>query len=266
MSAPSLNRIGALVLRHWYLLRSSWPRLLDMVYWPTVQMLTWGFITVSLAPPAGAAGQGLGVLLGAALLWDVLLRAQLGTSMSFLEEMYSRNLGHLMASPLRPIEFLAALATVGMLRTLVGMVPTSLLAIWFFGFSIYDMGLSLAAFFALLVFMGWAIGLFIAGLVMRVGMGAEALAWGFVFAIAPLSAVFYPLAVLPEWLQPVSLALPSTHVFEGMRALLRDGVVRGDHLAAAFALDLLYLGLGIAAFLAFHESARDRGRLLQMGE
>ena len=38
----SPRRVGAMMLRYWYLLRSSWPRLLDLVYWPTVQMLTWG--------------------------------------------------------------------------------------------------------------------------------------------------------------------------------------------------------------------------------
>lgn len=266
MSPLSARRVGALMLRHWYLLRSSWPRLLDMIYWPTVQMLTWGFITLSLPLPEGTAGQGIGILLGAALLWDVLLRAQLGTSMAFLEEMYARNLGHLLASPLRPIEMLIALASVGLLRTLVGMVPTSLLAIWFFGYSVYDMGLALVAFFAALVLMGWAIALFISGLVMRVGMGAEALAWGLVFAIAPLSAVFYPVSVLPPFLQSVAWCLPSAHVFEGMRRLLLEGTVDMSTIGLAFALDGLYLALGIFGFLRFHDGARDKGRLLQTGE
>ncbi|PWR22118.1 ABC transporter permease [Zavarzinia compransoris] len=260
------GRVAALILRHWYLLRSSWPRLLEMIYWPTVQMLTWGFITLSLRPGADVAGLGLGALLGAAMLWDVLLRAQLGTSLSFLEEMYSRNLGHLLASPLRPGEMLVALALVGLIRTLIGMVPTSLLAIWFFGYSVYDLGLALAAFFALLVVMGWSVSLFVAGLIMRVGLGAEGLAWGLVFALAPLSAVFYPVSVLPGGLQPVALALPSTHVFEGMRILIAEGRLDFGHLAWAAGLDALFLGLGIAAFLGFHRSARRRGRLLQTGE
>lgn len=262
----SAGRIGAMVLRHWYLLRSSWPRLVEMAYWPTVQMLTWGFITLSLGRPGTVIEHGAGVLLGAALLWDVLLRCQLGTSLSFLEEMYSRNLGHLMASPLRPGEFLISLALVGLFRTLAGMIPTSLLAIWFFGFSAYDMGLGLVAFFFLLVAMGWAIGLFISGLLMRVGLGAEGLAWGLVFAIAPLSAIFYPLSTLPGWLQIPAQLLPSTHVFEGMRALLLDGTMRLDHLALAFGLDCLYLSLGVWGFFGFYRSARERGRLLQMGE
>lgn len=261
-----MGRIGALALRHWYLLRSSWPRLIDLVYWPAVQMLTWGFLTLSLTPAHGIAMQGVAALLGAAILWDVLLRAQLGTTMSFLEEMYSRNLGHLLASPLRPVEMMLALAFVGLLRTLIGMVPTSLLAIWFFGYSVYDMGLALAAYFAVLVGMGWAVSFFIAGLIMRVGLGAEALAWGLVFAIAPLSAVFYPVAVLPEILHPVALALPSTHVFEGMRALMLDGTMDMQHLVVGAVLDMVYLGLGIAAFLGFHGAARRNGRLLQMGE
>src|SRR5512143_1996339 len=105
----SLNRVGAMVRRYWYLLRSSWPRILDLIYWPTVQMLMWGFLQLYVTQSGGPFARATGVFIGAVLLWDILFRGQLGFSISFLEEMYAHNLGNLMMSPLRPFEFISAL-------------------------------------------------------------------------------------------------------------------------------------------------------------
>src|SRR6202050_5319719 len=164
MPAPagsSSRRIAAMMLRYWYLLRSSWPRLLDLVYWPTVQMLTWGFLQYYIATNAGFFARAGGTFIGAVLLWDILFRGQLGFSVSFLEEMWSRNLANLMISPLKPIELVIALMAMSIVRLAIGMVPVSLLAIGFFGFNLYAMGLALAAFFANLILTSWAVGIFV---------------------------------------------------------------------------------------------------------
>ena len=121
--AFSPRRVGAMMLRYWYLLRSSWPRLLDLVYWPTVQMLTWGFLQYYIANNAGFFARAGGTFIGAVLLWDILFRGQLGFSMSFLEEMWSRNIGNLMMSPLRPFEFMVALMVMSVVRLSIGAVP-----------------------------------------------------------------------------------------------------------------------------------------------
>ena len=262
----SLGRVGALVLRHVYILRSSLPRLLDLAYWPTVQMVMWGFMTQFLAGQTSYVAQAFGVLLSAVLLWDVLFRGQLGLSISFLEEIWSRNLGHLFVSPLRPAEMATALMTMSLIRTLIGIVPASLLALYFFGFSVYSLGLYLVGFFFGLIAFGWAIGLAVSGLVMRYGMAMESLAWGVIFALMPISAVYYPVSVLPAWLQYIAWALPPAHVFEGMRAILVHGEARPDLLLSTLALDALYLGLGFLAWLGLFRGARQRGRLLQSGE
>ena len=125
----SPRRIGAMMLRYWYLLRSSWPRLLDLVYWPTVQMVTWGFLQYYITSNAGFFARAGGTFIGAVLLWDILFRGQLGFSISFLEEMWSRNIGNLMMSPLRPIEFIAALMVMSVVRLSIGAVPVTFLAI-----------------------------------------------------------------------------------------------------------------------------------------
>jgi ABC-2 type transport system permease protein len=262
----SLNRVSAMVRRYWYLLRSSWPRILDLIYWPAVQMLMWGFLQMYVAENSGYFARASGVFIGAVLLWDILFRSQLGFSISFLEEMYARNLGNIMMSPLRPVEFVAALMIMSLIRLAIGMVPVTLLAIAFFGFNLWSLGIALAAFFVNLVLTSWSIGILVSGLLLRNGMGAESLAWTIMFLFLPLTCVYYPVSVLPNVLQYVAWSLPPTYVFEGMRALLIDHVFRADLMLEAFAFNVVLFAAAAAAFLALLRSARVQGSLLQTGE
>jgi ABC-2 type transport system permease protein len=264
--AYSPRRVGAMILRYWYLLRSSWPRLLELIYWPAVQMMMWGFLQHYIDQNASFFARAGGTFIGAVLLWDILFRGQLGFSVSFLEEMWSRNLANLMISPLRPGELIAALMAMSVVRLAIGMVPVSLLAIAFFGFNVWSLGLALAAFFANLILTSWAIGIFVSGLVLRNGLGAENLAWTIMFIFLPLTCVYYPVATLPSWLQAVAWTLPPTYVFEGMRTLLIEHTFRADLMLEALALNALFFALAVAAFLALLESARRNGALMQAGE
>jgi len=263
---PSLRRIGAMVLRYWYLLRSSWPRLLELIYWPAVQMLTWGFLQLYISQNAGFFARAGGTFVGAVLLWDILFRGQLGFSISFLEEMWARNLANLMISPLRPIEFIAALMIMSIVRLVIGMVPVTLLALAFFSFNIYALGLVLAVFFVNLILTSWAIGIVVSAIVLRNGLGAESIAWTIMFLLLPLACVYYPVSTLPQPLQIVAWALPPTYVFEGMRAVLMDQVFRVDLMLDALALNAVLLVAATAAFVALLQSARRNGALLQTGE
>ena len=264
----SLGRVGAMVLRYSYLLRSSWPRVLDLIYWPTVQMVTWGFLQtfISKGGTPGPAAAGAGALIGAVMLWDILFRGQLGFSMSFLEEMYSRNLGNLLMSPLRPLELVIALTVMSLVRLVIGIVPVTGLAVWFFGFNLWGLGLALGAFVANLLLTSWAVGLLVCGLILRNGLGAEAFAWSLMFLLLPLTCVYYPVAVLPGWLQVVAWSLPPTYVFEGLRALLGAHQFRADLMAEALGLNALAYLIGLVSFLMLLRSARNEGTLLQLGE
>ena len=264
--AFSPRRVAAMVLRYWYLLRSSWPRLVELIYWPVVQMMMWGFLQLYIDQHASFFAMAGGTFIGAVLLWDILFRGQLGFSISFLEEMWAHNLGNLMMSPLRPVEFISALMIMSMVRLAIGMVPVSLLAIAFFNFNIYGFGFALAAFFANLIFTSWAIGIFVSGLVLRNGLGAESFAWTIMFLFLPLTCVYYPVAVLPGWLQPVAWMLPPTYVFEGMRELLINRTFRGDLMLQALALNAAFFLAASVAFLGLLNSARRQGSLLQTGE
>jgi ABC-2 type transport system permease protein len=265
-AGSSSRRIAAMMLRYWYLLRSSWPRLLDLVYWPTVQMVTWGFLQYYIASNAGFFARAGGTFIGAVLLWDILFRGQLGFSISFLEEMWSRNIGNLMMSPLRPFEFMTALMVMSVVRLSVGAVPVTFLAIAFFGFNLYGLGFALVAFFLNLMLTSWAIGIFVSGLILRNGMGAENLAWSIMFLFMPLTCVYYPVTTLPLWLQHVAWLLPPTYVFEGMRALVIDKVFRPDLMIDALALNVVLFAAGSFAFIKLLQSARRQGSLLQTGE
>lgn len=262
----AMHRINAMVLRYWYLLLSSWPRLLELLYWPILQIITWGFLQLYIAENANFFARAGGTLIGAVILWDILFRGQLGFSISFLEEMWSRNIGNLMMSPLKPIEFLLALMIMSLIRLAIGVVPMTLLALYLFHFNIYSLGLPLIAFFCNLIFTSWSVGIFVSGLVLRNGLGAESIVWTLMFALMPLACIYYPVSVLPLWLQYVAWTLPPTYVFEGMRALLIEGTFRIDLMLDALLINCLLLVASFGAFLALLRSAKKNGSLLSGGE
>jgi ABC-2 type transport system permease protein len=262
----SLQRIGAMILRYWYLLLSSWPRLLELMYWPVLQVITWGFLQSYIAQNAGYFARAGGTLIGAVILWDILFRGQLGFSISFLEEMWARNMGNLMMSPLKPIEFLLALMAMSLIRLALGVIPMTLLAYFVFDFNFYGLGLPAIAFFCNLIFTSWAVGIFVSGLVLRNGLGAESIVWTLMFALLPLACVYYPVSVLPLWLQHVAWFVPPTYVFEGLRALLTDHVFRADLMLWALAINAVLLVASFASFIALLNAARRHGSLLAGGE
>jgi ABC-2 type transport system permease protein len=263
----SARRIWGMMYRHLALYRRSWPRLLELAYWPVLQMCIWGFTASYLAARMGnpAAITG-GLLLGGVLLWEIALRSQMGVAISFLEELWSRNLGHVFVSPLRPWELVAALIGMSMIRMAVGVLPAILLAWFLYAFNLFTLGPIIVLFFANLMIMGWWVALGVVSLILRHGAGAEALAWSVLFGLTPFSAVFYPVAVLPAALRPIALALPSAHVFEGMRAVLLQNTIRWDHMAWAVGLNIAWTLAAAVVFARQFRAARVRGALLSIGE
>lgn len=262
----ALRRIRAMVRRYAVLIMGSVPRMIELMYWPLVQMLLWGFLQMHLAATTSLFANAAGLLIGSVLLWDILLRGQFGFSLSFLEEMWSRNLGNILMSPLRPNEYIVSLMIISLVRLGISLLPVVMLAYLFFGFNLLSLGLPLAAFFANLVFAGWTIGLVSNGIIVRYGLGAESFAWVAVFFFLPLCCVYYPVSTLPVWLQPVSEALPPTHVFEGLRALVIGHEFRAELMIRAFALNCFYFTGAYLLFRYFLWQARVKGSLMQLGE
>jgi len=262
----SIRRIRAMVRRYSVLILGSVPRMIELMYWPLVQMLLWGFLQTYLAGSTSLFANAAGLLIGSVLLWDILLRGQFGFSLSFLEEMWSRNLGNILMSPLRPNEYIISLMVISFVRLGISLLPVVGLAYLFFGFNLFSLGLPLAAFFTNLVFFGWTIGLVANGVIVRYGLGAESFTWVAVFFFLPLCCVYYPLSTLPPWLQPISEALPPTHVFEGLRALVINQEFLPGLMAKAFALNIFYFTGAYLLFRYFLWQARVKGSLMQLGE
>ena len=264
---PAARRVWALMYRHLALYRRSWPRLLELAYWPVLQMCIWGFTASFLATRMGGPAVLAGAtLLGGVLLWEVALRSQMGVAISFMEEMWSRNLGHVFVSPMRPWELVAALILMSAIRMAAGVLPAILVAWLLYAYNLFALGPVVVLFFMNLMMFGWAVALGVVSLILRHGAGAEALAWSVLFGLTPFSAVFYPVSVLPAALQPVALMLPAAHVFEGMRGILLNGEVRWGHLVAAFALNAIWIGGAALLFSRQFRQARLRGALLSIGE
>ena len=258
-----------MIARHVFLIRKSWPRLLSFAYYPVMQLLVWGFVTQYLG--AQSASQGIlqavpGILLTGVLLWDVLVRGELGLFLSFLEEMYSRNLGNLFVSPLRLHEFVISQMVMSIVRVVIGSGVALLVAVTFFDLKFAHQAFALSLCLGCLLVFGWAIGLLANGLVLRFGLGAEEIGWAVVFLIGPLSGAYYPISVLPIWLQKIAYAMPTAWAFEAMREALMHGRIAWELLGTAMLLNALYFVVCAFLFWRFVESGRERGLLLQMGE
>jgi ABC-2 type transport system permease protein len=260
------HRIIALVLRHLYLYRRSLPRIMEIFYWPFLDLVIWGFITVYLSRYQSQIPGFVTFFLGALILWDMLFRAQQGITISFLEELWARNLMNLFASPLKPSEFLAATMVMSILKVTCVSVIMALCALLFYSYNVFVMGLWLMPFVFNLVLTGWVIGVFTTSLIMRFGQEAEVLAWSMVFLFQPISCVFYPMEVLPAWLQPVAWANPASHIFEGMRVVLSTGQAPLTNLAWAVGLNGLLLLAAVAWFYQTFAYCKEQGLLVRIGE
>ncbi len=259
------HRIWALVYRHLCLYKRSAARLMEVFYWPLLDLLVWGFLTVYLQQVRTTL-PAVAFLLGAMILWDILYRSQQGISISFLEEVWSRNLLNLFVTPLRAGEFLLATILISTGKVVASAVVTVLLAWLFYSFNLFILGVALIPFVLSLVALGWAIGIATTAMVLRYGQKAEVTAWALAFLIQPIAAVFYPVSVLPIWLQPLANLIPATHVFEGMRAVILTGIFPGRLLLYATLLNLLHLGLALAFFYRMLRVVREKGLLVRIGE
>lgn len=258
-------RISGLLLRHAYLYRRSLARAMQIVFWPVMDLLVWGFITVYLQRANPDVGTLALFLLGSMIFWEILYRSQQAITLSVTEEIWVRNLLNIFVAPVRVHELVLATCLLGLLQSLVTAALLGVLAWIFYSFNLLKVGPALVPFVASLLLFGWSLGMCTTSLVLRFGHAAEALVWGVPFLIQPFSAVFYPVEVLPAWLRVFAYLLPSTYVFEGMRAALQTGNVDPRLLAVSLGADAVYLGFASVFFGWMLRRVRDRGYLSRFG-
>ena len=215
----SAVRILAISKRHWWVLKRSPHRSFDIVLWPVVDTLTFGSLAIAYQSDQKRAFY----VLAGVVLWHVLYQAQIAVSAGFLEETWSRNLLSLMVSPVSEAEYMLGTGLFGLVKLLLGVSGVALTALLCYSFDITSLGLGLLPVITLLLLCGWVIAMLVIGIVLRYGSGAEALVWGILFVLMPLSGTFFPVEALPGVFQPVAQALPTTHAFTAARLLVDGG-------------------------------------------
>ena len=262
----SWNKIFALCLRHVYLIKGSFPRIIDLIYWPTIQIFLWGFISKFFTLSSTYYENTVGIILSAAILYDFLFRSSISYNMMFLEEIWSRNFTNLFIAPIKLCEIITALTFTAIFRTLIGLVPAALIAIPLFDVSIFKIGPSLLFLLIALYVFGVTLGLLVTSGLIRYGPSFENIAWASLFFLAPLGCIYYPLEILPEWLQIIAKLLPLVHIFEEMRNILIYDIVTYSQILKAIFISVLYFIFGIVIFYWSYSGARNRGTLINIGE
>ena len=262
-----INRIFALLVRYKNISFGSFPRLLSIFYWPTVQILFWGYFTnYFMSKENFGMWSVLNIILSAVVLWDVLFRGQLGLTMSFFEELWSRNLPNLFITPIKDLEIVISLVLISFIRTIIGLTPAVFFANYFFNFHLFEIGLYLIFLFFNLIIVGWSVGFLVSGLVLRYGHAFEELAWAIIFIILPFSCVYYPLNSLPQVIQGIAQLLPTVHIFESMREVAINKNIYIYDLFIIIILNTIYMTLSILFFLKMIKIARIKGLLFNQGE
>ena len=262
----NFSKIYALGLRHLYLIMNSFPRVLDLIYWPTIQIFLWGFISKFFTLNSEYYSNTVGVILTAAILYDFLFRASISFNMMFLEEIWSRNFTNLFIAPIRIREIIASLTLTAILRTLIGLVPAVLIAVPLFGVSVLKLGLPLLYLLIALYLFGVSLGLFVTSGLLRFGPSFENIAWASLFFLAPLGCIYYPIEILPNFLQIIAKGLPLVHIFEEMRSILINNSINYINIIISISLSVVYFFLGVMVFYISYFGAKKRGTLINMGE
>jgi ABC-2 type transport system permease protein len=258
------HRIEATIMRHTYEARRNLDRILDMVYWPVLDIIVWGFFTIYLGRGAAMKPGMISFMLGAIILWGLFFAFQRDMAVGFLDELWSRNLVNLFSTPLSVSEYMTGLIAVNMLKAMVGMTAAALIAWGCYAFDIFPRLPAFLPFMLNLMLFALALGIIITGLIFRYTTKIQGLAWSFAGLLMPLSCVLYPLKSLPTCLRPVAWMLPTTHSFEGMRQVLAGGGFSQNHFAWGLALNVMYFIFAIVFFRWIFEAARSRGLLVKL--
>jgi ABC-2 type transport system permease protein len=184
----------------------------------------------------------------------------------FLEEIWSRNFTNLFITPIKKSEIITSLTITAIIRTLIGLVPVSLFAIPLFGVSIYEIGFILFVLLVNLHIFGITLGIFVSSGLIRYGPAFENIAWATLFLLAPLGCIYYPIGILPDWLQSVAKSLPLVYIFEEVRNILIYQTYSVINIFIATMITFIYFSVAVFIFCIAFEKSREKGTLMNMGE
>lgn len=238
-----IHRIYGAILRYIFVLRHNLDRVADMFYWPILDLLLWGVTSVYFQKFVPEASWLVLAIVSGIILWLMFWRGQYEFPMNLLEDVWNKNLVNLFVSPLSLTEWMTASLLMGILKGIVSFSFAGLLAFLFYKVNVFSLGIFLLPFMALLLISGWWVGFTVTALILWFGRRIQALAWTFAWVLAPFSLVYYPLSALPPIAQKISIVLPTSYIFEGMREVLATGSVSWSKIFISGILNLLYLSL-----------------------
>jgi ABC-2 type transport system permease protein len=256
-----LRPIAAIALRQYYLMRSSPTRALPIVIWVAVDIVLWGFISRYLNSVNASGINFTLVLLSAVLFWDFFIRVMQGVTLTFFEDVWSRNFVNIFASPLLISEYLTGLVISSIATSIVGLAVMLALATAIFHLPLLSFGLLLLPYLLVLFLFGIALGVVASAMVLRLGPASEWLVWPIPALLSPFAGVFYPLSVLPGWMQVVGHLLPPAYVFESMRSALAGRGFSSGALGSGTALALVDILLASWLFMRIYGYAVRTGLL-----
>jgi ABC-2 type transport system permease protein len=259
MNRIAFQRMFAVVLRQYYLMRGSFSRVSPMFIWVLIDMILWGFITKYLNSVSAAGFNFIPVLLGAALLWDFFGRVMQGVTMTFFEDVWSRNFLNIFATPLSIAEYLSGLVFCSIAMSSVSLVLMVALAALIFGLSFLSYGMVMVPFLMILFLFGIALGILACAMVLRFGPSAEWFVWPIPMVLSPFAAVFYPLSTLPKWMQMLAHLLAPSYVFEGLRAVTKGTPVSLGGLGWGGGLSVCYVLAACVLFMRVYKQALRSG-------
>lgn len=253
------HRMYGVTLRHLYNLRRSLDRITDVFYWPAVDLILWGLTGKYFISIAPGYEKLLLAIIGSILLWILPVRAQNEITINLLVDMWDRNLANMFVSPLKFSEWIISLLTIGFIKAIISLGFATLVAFLLYKINIFSYGLYLIPFLFLLLMTGWWMGFLISSIFMRFGSRLQTLAWTIPWIVAPFSAIYFPVSILPNWAQVISRALPSSYVFEGGRQVIYQHTLNWNFIYISFALNTLYLILSIIIFKKSFNHALSKG-------
>lgn len=247
-SPDSRQRLLAFCLRHLYPLRRDFDLLSDMLYWPIIDILLWGITSQWLGSLSGISNVVVTIVMSL-ILWNVIWRSQSEVSRNLIDEIWNNNLVNLFSTPLALSEWIVGVLVLSLLKMLFTISVLVPVVFVLYSVNVFNLGWWLLPFFALMVMTGWWVGFIAAGIVVRYGPKVQTVVWTLPGILLPFSATYFPLALLPTFLQPVSRLLPTTYVFESMRSLVMTGQLEISHIAISFFLNVALLALSMWWFV-----------------
>lgn len=254
-----INRIYAIVLRFLFLFKHSFDRLTDAFYWPVIDLFIWGLTGLYFQKFAPNASSIMMVIISGILFWLVAWRGQYEITVNLLEDLWNKNLINIFVSPLKFSEWIVSFLIIGLFKAIISLAFASIVAFFLYKFKILMFGFYLIPFFLLLIMMGWWIGFFVAGVILRFGTRVQTLAWATIAIVSPFSAIYYPLSILPVWAQIIAKFVPSSYIFEGIREVIQTGKVSPDKLLVSFGLNCTYLVLSLLFIKSSFKKILEKG-------